>query len=84
MRNIFVDEQLIRNVGCSIAITNAHERADEPYVNLHDLVDYIQNKCNTDAQNIVSANMTNGELDTRYASGRWEALSELIRELKTW
>lgn len=86
MRKIFINEvNASRCNGYALASINAIEEKDSAYVSVEDIIDTLQIEANAIAGDLMSNEMSpspNGEIDRRYAIGKWDKLNELIYALK--
>ena len=80
---IYIDEQMMQKTGiCSMATSRVIDGCNEPYTNVRALIESLQEKANAEAAAIVRGKLENPDLDTSYVSGRWEAFTQVIDELK--
>lgn len=86
MRKIFINEvDASRRNGYALAGNYAIDEKDSAYVSVEDMINTLQNEANIIAGDLMSKEMNpspDGEIDRRYAIGKWDKLNELIYTLK--
>ena len=86
MKKIFINElNANRCNGYALASNYAIDEKDSAYVSVEDMINTLQNEANTIAGDLMSKELNpslDGEIDRRYAIGKWDKINELIYVLK--
>lgn len=86
MRKIFINEVNANKCnGYALASNYAIGEKDSAYVSVEDIINTLQNEANTIAGDLMTKELNpspDGEIDRRYAIGKWDKLNELIYALK--
>lgn len=86
MRKIFINEVNANKCnGYALSFIYPIDEKDSAYVSVEDIIKTLQNEANQIAGDLMANEMNpspDGELDRRYAIGKWDKLNELISELK--
>ena len=86
-RRIFIDERQLNATNNQFALASGICTPDFPddYISVRGLLSLLQDRCDATANVLVQAQYQNNDeqkIDTIYVSAKWEALNEVIQNLK--